>query len=145
MNCLHIIGNLTRDPESRTTQAGKQVCTFTVAVNRRQNANAGQPEADYFRVSAWGELANICQKWLIKGRKVEVTGQVSASAYTAQDGTARASLEVLARDVEFLTPANQAPQTAPETPQQPQNIQTQQQTIVGSNVYVQVEDEDLPF
>ena len=58
MNKLTIIGNLTRDPELRTTAAGVNVCDFTVAVNRRQRRDAqnnGQPEADFFRVSAWRE------------------------------------------------------------------------------------------
>lgn len=147
MNKVFLIGNLTRDPELRTTPSGLPVCTFTIAVNRRRasNAQAGQPEADFFRVTAWRQLGENCHKWLIKGHKVNVVGAVSVSTYQTQNGQTRAQLEVTADDVEFLTPANQAPQTSPETPQQPQNIQTQQQTIVGSNVYVQVEDEDLPF
>ena len=55
MNKIFIIGNLTRDPEMRSTQAGIPVCSFTVAVNRRQRqgAEAGQPEADFFRVTTW--------------------------------------------------------------------------------------------
>ena len=59
MNKLIIIGNLTRDPELRSTQAGIPVCSFTVAVNRRRAANAeagSQPEADFFRISAWRQL-----------------------------------------------------------------------------------------
>lgn len=99
MNRLTIIGNLTCDPELRTTQDGKNVCTFTVAVNRR-----GREGADYFRVSAWNAMGENCHKYLAKGRKVAVCGMVSAHAYTAQDGSARASLEVIAQDVEFLTP-----------------------------------------
>ena len=105
MNKVFIVGNLTRDPELRSTRDGISVCSFTVAVNRRvRNAEAGQPEADFFRVTAWRQLGEICAKYLAKGRKVSVTGTVSASAYTAQDGSARASLEVTADDVEFLTP-----------------------------------------
>ena len=73
MNKLTIIGNLTRDPELRTTSTGVNVCSFTVAVNRRQRSQGaeGQPEADFFRVSAWRQLGEICQKYLAKGRKVE--------------------------------------------------------------------------
>lgn len=101
MNALTIIGNLTRDPELRETSSGIKVCTFTVAVNRR-HASEGQPEADYFRVSAWRGLGETCQKYLAKGRKVCVCGTVSASAYTA-NGTAYAALEVNAAEVEFLS------------------------------------------
>lgn len=144
MNKVFIVGNLTRDPELRSTRDGISVCTFTVAVNRRvRNAEAGQPEADFFRVTAWRQLGEICSKYLAKGRKVSVTGSVSASAYTAQDGSVRASLEVTADDVEFLSPRGevgdvpaaapraQAPAPAPAAPQ--------------SNGFVQVDDDELPF
>jgi single-strand DNA-binding protein len=143
MNKLFIVGNLTRDPELRTTSAGISVCSFTVAVNRRRasNAQAGQPEADFFRVSAWRALGENCQKYLAKGRKVAVTGSVSVQTYQGNDGTTRASLEVNADDVEFLTPRGEsgeasgsyqpsaAPAAAPKT----------------SGGFVQVDEEELPF
>ena len=103
MNKLHIIGNLVRDPDLRTTTTGKDVCSFTVAVNRR-NKREGEPEADFFRVSAWNERGKLCKQYLSKGKKVSVVGSVSVNIYTKQDGTAAASLEVLAEDVEFLSP-----------------------------------------
>ena len=105
MNKLTIIGNLTRDPELHTTSDGKNVCNFSVAVNRKKKLD-GQPDADFFRVSAWGKLGEICAKYLAKSRKVCVIGPVSVDTYTAQDGTTRANLEVYAEDVEFLSPAN---------------------------------------
>lgn len=85
MNKLTIIGNLTRDPESRTTPNGNNVCTFTVAVNRRRSQNSNQPEADFFRVSVFGVVGENCQRYLAKGRKVAVVGRVSASAFQGQD------------------------------------------------------------
>lgn len=106
MNKLTIIGNLVRDPELRSTQSGISVCTFTVAVNRRRKAE-GQPEADFFRVSAWRQLGESCAKYLAKGRKVAVVGAVSVQTYQANDGTTRASLEVTADDVEFLSSRNE--------------------------------------
>ena len=134
MNKVFIIGNLTRDPDSRTTQSGKQVCTFTVAVNRRQTAQAGQQDTDYFRVNAWGELANNCAKYLVKGKKVSVTGRISVSTYTTQNGETRASMDVYAEEVEFLTPKEYAPQNAPETAKNEKQ-----------SGFVQVEEEDTPF
>ena len=133
MNKLTIIGNLTRDPELRTTQSGISVCSFTVAVNRRRHAE-GQPEADFFRVSAWRQLGENCAKWLIKGRKVCVVGPVEVKTYQANDGTTRAQMEVVAEDVEFLSSANQ--ETAQEAPQQ------QAQTAGG---FTAVETDELPF
>jgi single-strand DNA-binding protein len=130
MNQLVIIGNLIRDPESRSTQSGKQVCTFTVGVNRRND----REKSDFFKVSAWGELGNNCARYLSKGKRVRVTGSVSLSTYTAQDGTTRASLEVLAQDVEFLSPASQGQQNAPQAPK-----------TDAQSGFVQVDEEELPF
>ena len=104
MNKLTIIGNLTRDPELRTTSAGKEVCSFTVAVNRRKTGNNQQTEADFFRVSAWDGLAKSCGQFLAKGRKVAVVGSVSVHTFQTQTGETKAQLEVSASDVEFLSP-----------------------------------------
>ena len=105
MNRLTIIGNLTTDPELRTTQNGKTVCNFSVAVNRR-NKVEGQPEADFFRVSAWNQLGENCGKYLAKGRKVAVIGPVSVRAYETQYRKYGANLEVMAQEVEFLSSRN---------------------------------------
>lgn len=129
MNRITIIGNLTRTPELRTTQSGKNVCTFTVAVNRR-----GGDQADYFRVSAWSALGENCQKYLDKGSKVAVIGSVSVSTYTANNGENRANLEVIASEVEFLNSKTEGAQTAEKTAAQPAN-----------NGYQVITDEDLPF
>lgn len=96
MNKLIIIGNLVRDPESRSLPTGVNLCTFTVAVNGRKD------EVSFFRVTTWRGLAENCQRFLAKGRKVAVTGAVSLNTYTAKDGTTKASLEVNADEVEFL-------------------------------------------
>lgn len=102
MNKLIIIGNLTRDPENRTANTSKgqiPVCSFTVAVNRRKDN-----ESDFFRVTAWNGLAETCGQYLAKGRKVYVSGPVSVRTYQASDGSTKASLEVNAEEVEFLSP-----------------------------------------
>jgi single-strand DNA-binding protein len=103
MNKIILIGNLTRDPETRTTSTGLNVCSFTIAVNRRVKVQ-NQPDADFFRITCWRQLAELAQKYLAKGRKVCVTGSVSVSTYEGKDGTTRASLDVLAQEIEFLSP-----------------------------------------
>lgn len=140
MNKLTIIGNLTRDPESRTTASGSTVCSFTVAVNRRRSSqNSNQPDADFFRVSAWNQLGENCQRYLAKGRKVAVVGRVSVSTYQGNDGTTRASLDVMADDVEFLSSRQDdagytaAPAAAPKA------------APVMDTGFQEVDDEDLPF
>ena len=126
MNKLMIIGNLTADPELRTTTSGKNVCSFKVAVNRRQKVE-GQPDADFFRVSAWNGLADNCSKYLTKGKKVAVVGSVSVHVFESNSGKAGASLEVMAQDVEFLSPKGEAGKVDAQTG------------------YQQVEPDDMPY
>ena len=143
MNKLTIIGNLTRDPETRTVSTGSTVCSFTVAVNRRRSSqNANQPEADFFRVSAWDKLGENCQRFLAKGRKVAVVGPVSVSSYEAKDGGGtRFNLEVRADDVEFLSSRqDEAGGAAPAAPSGPAG-----NTPRKDAGFTEVDDEDLPF
>lgn len=104
MNSLTIIGNLTDAPELRTTSTGINVCSFTVAVNRRKTANNDNPGADFFRVTVWRQLGENCARFLDKGKKVCVRGAVSVHTWESDSGKHGASLEVTAEDVEFLSP-----------------------------------------
>lgn len=108
MNKIILIGNLTRDPELKTTPNGYSVCEFTIAVNDRnaRRQQNGQENAQFFRISAWRQLGENCQRYLAKGRKVYVSGPLTARTYQANDGTTRVSLEVQADDVEFLSTRN---------------------------------------
>lgn len=94
------IGFVGKQPETRTTQDGSTVCTFSLATSEKYN---GEEKTTWFRISAFNKLGEVCQKYLDKGRRVCVVGKISASAYEGKDGTARASLEVLAESVEFLS------------------------------------------
>ncbi len=147
MNKLFIVGNLTRDPELRTTSSGVSVCSFTVAVNRRRGANSAasnQPEADFFRVSAWRQLGENCSRYLAKGRKVAVTGSVSVSTYQGNDGVTRATLEVNADDVVFLSPKGEGMAPGSESAAPADGYGAVGTPPQGSG-FVQVDDEELPF
>ena len=111
MNKLAIIGSLGRDPELRSTPNGIPVCTFSVGVTRRKS-NEAEPQTDWFKVTAWRQLGENCNRYLAKGKKVFVAGPVSVSTYTAKDGTTRASIEITAEDVEFLSPAGTGAENA---------------------------------
>ena len=130
MNKVMITGNLVRSPELRTTTSGISVCSFTVAVNRRGKRDE-QQEVDYFNVTAWRERGETCAKYLSKGKKVLVTGQVSVRTWE-KDEKHGTSLEVVADEVEFLTPREQAQE-------QPKNTANQQ------SAFLPVEPDDLPF
>ena len=130
MNKLTIIGNLTKDPELRTTSTGISVCSFTVAVSRRRKVE-GQPDADFFDVTAWRERGEMCAKFLQKGKKVCVIGAVAVRTWETETRHG-ASLEVTADEVEFLSPRVSDPEQAPA----PVDAQT------GMEV---VDTDELPF
>lgn len=108
---ITIVGNLGSDPEMRYTPSGVPVTSFSVAVNRKVKLQDGsvQEKTTWFRVTAWRQLAETCSQYLSKGRMVLIEGEVEVSAYAAQDGTPRASLELTARDVRFLGGRSDAP------------------------------------
>lgn len=96
-----IVGNLGKDPVLRFTKEGKAVCDFSVAVNEKWD---GGESTVWFRVTCWDRLAETCNEYLSKGRQVMVIGKISTSAYLPKDGgDPRASLDLTARDVRFLS------------------------------------------
>ena len=113
MNKVILIGNLSRDPETRTTSGGLTVCSFTLAVNRRFKTQDGKQEADFINIVAWRQLGELCSKYLAKGKKAAVTGSIQTRTYEAQDGSKRYATEVLADEVEFLTAASSQAAAAP--------------------------------
>lgn len=103
-----IVGNVGRDPDMRYTQSGAGVCSFSVAVNKSwtdKQSGEKRTQTTWFRVSAWRQLGETCNTYVKKGMLVMVTGEIDASAYAGNDGSPRASLELTARDVRFLTRA----------------------------------------
>ncbi len=118
-----IIGNLGRDPELRYTPQGTPVCNFPVATNERWRDSAGewQDRTTWFRVTAWGKLAEIANQYLSKGRQVYVEGRLSVQEYTDRNGVLRTSLEVRASDIHFI---GQRSTEIPEDVSQPAASQT---------------------
>jgi single-strand DNA-binding protein len=104
MNKVFLIGNLTRDPESNTTASGIQMCRFSIAVNRRFKNSEGEVETDFFNITSWRNNAEYCGKYLRKGIKVAVIGSLQNRSYDAEDGSKRYVTDVIAEEVEILTP-----------------------------------------
>ena len=130
MNKIQIIGRLTADPELRSTCSGVQVCSFTVAVNRRFN----REETDFFPVTVWREAAVNCNKFLAKGSQVGVCGSLQIRRYDDKDGIKRTAIDLQADEVEFLSARNES---APASPNNKPEVKVSELD--------EVEDDDMPF
>ncbi|MGN1067754.1 MAG: single-stranded DNA-binding protein [Christensenellales bacterium] len=139
MNKITLIGNLTHDPEVRSTPNGVTVCTFTIAVNRRFAQQGGEKATDFFRINAWRQLGENCAKYLAKGRKVAVVGELQARTYEGKDGATRMSLDVSADEVEFLTPRSQDEGSGYSAPRQ---NNAAPQDLAG---FTDIQSDDIPF
>ena len=138
MNRVVLIGNLASDPESRTTQSGIQQCSFRLAVQRRFANASGVREADFLPVVCWRQTAELCSRYLLKGRKVAVEGSIQTRSYDAQDGTKRFVTEIIADNVEFLDGVKVAQAGA----QTVTDALAPQQSAGG---FTEVDDDELPF
>jgi single-strand DNA-binding protein len=103
LNKVMLIGHLGRDPELRYTASGTPVCSFSVAVSRRSGRDdQQQDETDWFRVTAWERLAEICANYLTKGQQVYIEGRIRLDTWTGQDGQERSNLAVTAYQMQML-------------------------------------------
>ena len=107
-NKITIIGNLGNDPEMRYMPSGDAVTSFSVATNRRYKNRDGETkdETEWFRVNAWGRLAEITNQYLEKGKQVYVEGPLRSRSYQTEDGKMRFSNEIRASEIKFLGSAN---------------------------------------
>ena len=104
MNKVILIGNLTRDPELTETPSGVAVCRFAIAVSRDYANADGTRETDFFNITVWRGRAETCGKYLKKGNKVAVVGSLQTRSYEDKDGIKRNVTDIIASEVEFLTP-----------------------------------------
>lgn len=133
MNKVIMMGRLTKDPDSRTTGSGTSVCSFSIAVDRRYRDADGNRQADFFNVVAWRQLADVCGKYLAKGRQVMVEGNLQNRSYE-KDGTKHYITEIVAENIEFAGGRNDSPAQ-----------QQRASTVPEANSFTEVTDDDLPF
>ena len=105
MNKVILIGNLTRDPELATTNSGISYCRFSLAVPKRFTTG-GEREAEFINIVVWRGQAENCAKYLKKGSKAAIVGNIQTRSYDAQDGSKRYVTEVVAEEVEFIGSRN---------------------------------------
>jgi single-strand DNA-binding protein len=104
INRVVLVGNLTRDPELKSTPSGTPVCSLRIAVNSRRKDETGQwtDKPNYFSVSVFGNQAESCSQYLSKGRPVAIDGRLDWREWQAQDGAKREAVEIVAESVQFL-------------------------------------------
>ena len=129
MNKIFLIGNATKDPTGGTTAGGKAYCRFTIAVNRRGEGT------DYFNITAWDRLAEVCDEYIAKGKKLFIEGELRIGEYEGRDGVKRPTIDVTARSVEFLTATEKRAEAAKDGVRDDASRHEQ----------VDVADNDLPF
>lgn len=124
------IGRLTRDVDMKTTPNGVQVASFTVAVDRKQKNKDGEKVSEFYNCVAWRQLAEVCSKFLSKGKKVYIEGEPQPRLYTAKDGSTKMSLDVQVENVEFLSPKSESSEEHPSA---------------DANGFTDVQSDDIPF
>lgn len=128
LNKVMIIGHLGRDPEMRYTPSGRPVTTFTVATNRTWNTTDGERhnETEWFNVVSWGNLAEICKQYLVKGQQVYVEGRLQTRRWEDSDNIKRTSIEIVASEMMILGDRHDSNQS---------NVETQEPEMLNDEEY----------
>ncbi len=141
MNKVFLIGNLTRDPELTETSGGIKICRFAIAVNRKYSGSDGERKTDFFNVVAWRNLGETVARYARKGNKVAVSGSIELRNYEDSQGIKRTGVDIVAQDVEFLTPKNSNSDDGYE----PNSAPSSNSRGGGAKLQPFDDDSDIPF
>ena len=145
MNTIHLIGRVVHSPEVKTTKTGTKVCTFSLAVRRKFKDASGEYQTDFFDVQAWRSLADLCEKYLEKGKTASVSGSMQSRVYE-KDGVKRKVWELMADEIEFLYAKGEGHTAANPDQQQGKAIpKSNTNGFDPASQYTQADDEELPF
>lgn len=142
LNCVTLMGRLVADPEVRTTNSGKSVANFSIAVERSFAKAGEQRQTDFINIVAWESQANFISRYFGKGSMIAIQGAIQTRNYEDKDGNKRTAFEVLAREVSFCGSKNESSPATGAAPAQP----TYQATATEPDFEeIDVDDEDCPF
>lgn len=130
MNKVMLVGRLVADPTHRQTQSGVSVCEIRLAVPNRMDKD----KSYYFNVTAWKGTADLCAKYLVKGQRVAVVGELQSRTYEAKDGSKRYTVDIRAEEIDFLDKPARTDQAAGAM-QTPEELQG----------FSDISDEEMPF
>lgn len=153
LNIAAIVGRLGKDPELRTTQSGKSVTSFSLAVQRPRKNQNGDYESDWIDVQAWGNTAEFICKYFQQGQLMAVSGRIQTRVYTDRDGKARKAVEIVAQDVSFC--GSKGEDSKPASYREPQNAPASrpadfappeyEQEALDPDDFDELSADDLPF
>ena len=139
INKVFLIGNLTKDPEMSETSNGISLCRFSIAVNRGYKDSDGNTPTDFFIITVWREKAENCGKYLKKGSKVAIVGNLQNRTYEDKDGNKRIVTDIIANEVEFLTKPSENKESDRQQPTQ------NRQSSRATQSSFEIDEDDLPF
>ena len=160
INKVILLGNLTRDPELRSTPSGKPVCSFGLATNRTWTTETGErkDEPEFHNLVAWGKLAEIVGQYLTKGRKIYVEGRLQTRSFAAKDGTQKTRTEIIIEDMVMLdgkgigekerhaTEKTEAlPASPPASPEARQDLTTDEASTQTGFSGEELSPDEIPF
>ncbi len=151
LNCVILIGRLTKDPELKFTSSGIASSTFSLAVNRDYTTQDGKREVDYINIVVWRQQAENCAKYLKKGSLVAVEGRIQTRNYDNNEGKKVYVTEIVAENVRFLDSKKSQDEGGYPAPPPPSNYskgqdrQDRQDPFGSSGEKVNISDNDLPF
>ena len=114
MNKVILVGRLTRDPEVKTTQNQVEVCSFTVAVDRRFKTASGERQSDFINCVAWRQQAKLLGQYFQKGHRIGIIGNLQSRSYDDKDGKKVYVTEVSVDEIEFLEPRKEGASSVSE-------------------------------
>lgn len=139
INRAVLVGRLTADPNLRYTPSGVAVTTFTLAVNRAFKNAQKEQEADFINIVAWRQLAELCANYLKKGSQAGVDGRLQSRSYDNKEGQRVFVTEIVADQVQFLTPNNSENRQSNDFGQPPND------PFANDSKTIDIDDSDLPF
>ena len=148
MNSVVLVGRLVADPELKTTNTGKEVTNFRIAVDKPYQKGS-EREADFFDIVAWGKTAVFVSQYFKKGKPIVVVGSLQTRSYEAKDGSKRHVTEILANNVEFVPTSKNDSYTAHQGVSQPDiaapTVPAQANSLLDEPAEEVGVDDDLPF
>lgn len=143
LNVVAIIGRMVKDPELKTTNSGKSVCSFRIANDSGYKDASGQSQTNWLDVTAWGKTAEFVCKYFPKGALISIDGRLQSRSYQDKNGQNRTAVEIVAQNVSFCgskESTSPAPQNVAQHPAAPS-----QRTQGEPDADYALDDGDLPF